>query len=128
MIARIWHGTVPTERASEYHAYLLRTGIPDYRKTPGNRGVQLLSRSEGMSTQFFIVTLWEDMEAIRAFAGPDVERARYYPEDDDFLLHKDPFVTHFEVLGIDGEGSAAGLGATPDASAYTSSVEAGETQ
>jgi heme-degrading monooxygenase HmoA len=102
MIARIWHGTVPVEKAPEYHAYLLRTGIPDYRQTPGNRGIQLLSRIEGAVTQFFIVTFWEDLDSIRAFAGPDVERARYYPEDDGFLLHKEPFVTHYDVLAIGG--------------------------
>ena len=38
------------------------------------------------------------MEAIRAFAGDDVERARYYPEDREYLLQLEPRVAHYEVL------------------------------
>ncbi len=44
------------------------------------------------------MTLWESEAAIRAFAGADYVRARYYPEDDDYLLEREPFVTHHDVL------------------------------
>ena len=44
------------------------------------------------------MTLWDSWESIRAFAGDDVERARYYPEDTRYLLELEPTVTHFEVL------------------------------
>ena len=98
MIARTWHGRVPAAQADAYHAYLLRTGLGDYASTPGNRGVQVLRRTEGEITHFLLFTLWDSLDAIRAFAGPDYERARYYPEDDDYLLEKEPFVTHYEVI------------------------------
>lgn len=98
MIARTWHGRVPAAQADAYHAYLLRTGLGDYASTPGNRGVQVLRRTEGEITHFLLITLWDSLDAIRAFAGPDYERARYYPEDDDYLLEREPFVTHYEVL------------------------------
>lgn len=98
MIARSWHGRVAAAQADAYHAYLLRTGLGDYASTPGNRGVQVLRRTEGEITHFLLITLWDSLDAIRAFAGPDYERARYYPEDDDYLLEKEPFVTHYEVL------------------------------
>jgi hypothetical protein len=98
MIARIWHGTVPTAKADAYHAFLQRTGLPDYSATPGNRGVLALRRTEGDVTHFVLTTLWDSVEALRRFAGDDYVRARYYPEDDDFLIEKEPFVTHFEVL------------------------------
>jgi len=98
MIARTWHGRVPAEKADAYHAYLLRTGLKDYASTPGNRGVQLLRRTEGGVTHFLLITLWESYEAIRAFAGDDCEQARYYPEDDDYLLEREPFVTHYDVV------------------------------
>jgi heme-degrading monooxygenase HmoA len=99
MIARTWHGMVPAERADEYLTYLERTGLPDYRATPGNRGVWVLRRTEGGRAHFLLVSLWESMDAIRAFAGDDVEQARYYLEDRDFLLELEPRVTHYEVLG-----------------------------
>jgi heme-degrading monooxygenase HmoA len=98
VIARTWRGAVPTERAEEYHRYLLRTGIPDYRATAGNQGVYVLRRTEGAITHFLLLTLWESWDAIRAFAGDDIERARYYPEDEVFLLELEPMVTHYEVL------------------------------
>jgi len=98
MIARTWHGRVSAENADAYHAYLLRTGLGDYASTPGNRGVQVLRRTEGGVAHFLLLTLWDSLDAIRAFAGDDYERARYYPEDDAYLLEREPFVTHYDVL------------------------------
>ena len=109
MIARMWHGRVPAEKAEAYHAYLLRTGVPDYENTPGNRGVYVFRRTEGAITHYLLTTLWDSVEAIRAFAGPDYERARYYPEDDEYLLEREPFVMHYEVLA-----TANTSGATTD--------------
>lgn len=98
MIARTWHGAVPVEKSDAYHGYLLETGVSDYRKTPGNRGVYVLRRNEGETTHFLLLTLWDSLDAIRAFAGDDIERARYYPEDEEYLLELEPTVTHYEVL------------------------------
>ena len=97
MIARLWHGAVPAEKAEDYMRYLERTGLPDYRATPGNRGVSVLRRSEAGVAHFLLVSLWESWDAIRAFAGDDPDRARYYPEDAEFLLELEPTVTHYEV-------------------------------
>lgn len=98
MIARQWHGRVPTSKADEYYTYIERTGIADYRSTPGNRGVFVFRREEGDATHFLITTLWDSVEAIRRFAGDDYTVARYYPEDDEFLLEREPFVTHHDVV------------------------------
>jgi len=98
MIARTWHGRVPAAKAEAYDEYLRRTGVADCAATPGNRGVLVLRRTEGEVTHFVFTSLWESYEAIRAFAGADPERARYYQEDDDFLLEKEPNVTHHDVL------------------------------
>lgn len=103
MIARTWHGAVPVEKADAYHDFLLHTGVPDYQATPGNRGVYVLRRAEGNLAHFLLVTFWDHLDAIRAFAGEDVLRARYYPEDDDFLIEKEPFVTHYEVLSLEND-------------------------
>ena len=97
MIARLWHGRVKSARADEYERYLNRTGLLDYRNTPGNLGAWILRRTEDEVTHFLLITHWESMEAIEAFAGIPVDRARYYPEDDDFLLEKEPNVVHYDV-------------------------------
>jgi heme-degrading monooxygenase HmoA len=98
MIARIWHGAVPLEKAEAYLQFLRRVALPDYRATPGNLGVQVLRREEASACHFLLISTWASLAAIRAFAGEDVSRARYYPEDSGFLLEMEPKVTHYEVL------------------------------
>ena len=97
-IARQWHGRVPASKADAYYTYLKRSGIPDYEATPGNCGVWVFRRSEGDITHFLLTSFWDSLDSIRRFAGEDVLRARYYPEDKDFLLEFEPTVVHYEVL------------------------------
>ncbi|MBZ5703171.1 MAG: antibiotic biosynthesis monooxygenase [Acidobacteriia bacterium] len=98
MIARIWHGATPAAKAEAYYRFLQRSGLPGYRQTPGNRGVVVLRKIENGQAHFLLVSYWDSMAAIAAFAGADTATARYYPEDDAFLLEKEPFVQHYEVL------------------------------
>ena len=99
MIVRMWHGRVPTSKADAYRAFTNGRAIPDYRSVPGNLSVHVLERREGEVTHFITLTFWESLDAIRAFAGEDVEKAKYYPEDDGFLLEFEPRVVHYEVVG-----------------------------
>jgi heme-degrading monooxygenase HmoA len=99
MIVRIWHGRVPTAKAANYRAFVNQRAIPDYRSVPGNLSVYILERTEGEITHFITMTFWADLGAIKGFAGEDVEKAKYYPEDQDFLLEFEPNVVHYEVVG-----------------------------
>ena len=101
MIARIWRGTTAVDRAQEYLVYLRKTGLADYASTPGNRGVQVLLRTRDDRTLFTVISLWDSLEAIKGFAGPDPEVAHYYPEDDEYLLDREPTVEHHEVAKLD---------------------------
>lgn len=103
MIARMWHGRVPRAKAAAYEEYLRATGLADYGATPGNLGVHLLRRDEGDVTHFTTLTFWESLDAIRAFAGDDYQRARYYPEDDEYLLEREPHVVHHQVVPVRSE-------------------------
>ena len=98
MIARTWHGRVPASKADAYEAFLHRTGLADIAATPGNRGVIVLRRTIDGVTHFVLTSLWDSVEAIQRFAGEDYARARYYDEDDDDLLEREPFVTHDDVI------------------------------
>jgi heme-degrading monooxygenase HmoA len=98
MIARIWVGTTPADKADAYLAYLQRTGLADYAAVSGHRGTQVLLRIADDTATFTIITRWDSMEAIRQFAGDDPEVARYYPEDDDYLLFRNPTVEHHEIV------------------------------
>jgi heme-degrading monooxygenase HmoA len=98
MIARLWHGTTRPEKADSYLDYLNRTGMPDYRHTVGNLGAYVMRRIENGVAHFFTLTFWDSYEAIKRFAGKDLEQARYYPEDKDFLLEFEPQVQHYELF------------------------------
>lgn len=98
MIVRIWHGRTARSRADAYAAFLARRAIPDYRSIPGNLDVSILRRDEEQVSHFLTVTRWVSEDAIRAFAGTEVLKAKYYPEDREFLLEFEPEVQHFSVL------------------------------
>ena len=99
MIVRMWHGLVPTAKAKAYREFTNSRAIPDYQSVPGNQSVHILERQEAEITHFITLTFWDSLDAIRGFAGEDVERAKYYPEDSDFLLEFEPKVVHYEVVG-----------------------------
>ena len=99
MIARTWRGWVRTEDRAAYIDYIERTGMAEYRGTPGNRGAWMFARDgEGGRTEIVTLSFWESREAIRGFAGDDIERAVFYPEDDQFLVDRETTVMHYEVV------------------------------
>jgi heme-degrading monooxygenase HmoA len=100
MIARVWHGVVPLEKADGYGTYLADSdlGVRDYQRVPGNHGVYLLRRGQGDRVHFLLISLWKSREAIEGYAGPDIEQARYFPFDRECLLEPEPNVAHYEVL------------------------------
>jgi heme-degrading monooxygenase HmoA len=99
MIVRMWHGRVPTSKAGAYRNFVNARAIPDYQSVEGNISVHVLERNEGDITHFITLTFWKDMDSIKDFAGDDVEAAKYYPEDRDFLLEFEPRVVHYQVVG-----------------------------
>jgi|SRR5437868_3456606 len=98
MVARTWRGWTGREDADAYVAYLRETGLAEYRATPGNRGAWILRRDNGARTEFVTLTFWDSLDAVRGFAGDDVERAVFYPEDDRFLVDRETTVSHFDLL------------------------------
>lgn len=99
MIVRMWHGRVPATKAKAYREFLNQRAIPDYQSVAGNINVYIMERQEDQVTHFITLTFWENMDVIRGFAGEEVERAKYYPEDQDFLLEFEPTVVHYQVVG-----------------------------
>ena len=98
----MWRGWVATDRAAEYVAYIEGTGIAAYRRTPGNIDAQMWTRDLGDGrTEVVTVSRWESLEVIQGFAGADISRAVFYPEDDDFLVDRELTVEHHEVAQLD---------------------------
>ena len=98
MIARIWHGKTKARDAAAYLEYLFQSGIPAYRATSGNKGAWVLRRLEGDMAHFITLSFWDSHEAIVAFAGSEPGMAKYYPEDEKYLLEFEPAVTHYELF------------------------------
>jgi heme-degrading monooxygenase HmoA len=59
--------------------------------------VTVLRRVVEDRAEFVLISYWESMDAIKAFAGDEPERAVYYSEDERFLLVKTPTVDHYET-------------------------------
>lgn len=97
MIARIWRGITRADKADAYIERLRETGLRDYANTPGNRGVTVLRRIQGEHSEIVLISLWDSMDAVRAFAGENPERSVYYPEDENYLLEMEPLVRHYDV-------------------------------
>jgi len=96
-IARTWRGTTRAADAQAYTAYLQESGVRELRATPGNERVLILRRVDGDEAEFWVISLWRDMASIGAFAGDDPTRARYFPEDEGYLLEMTPDVIHYDV-------------------------------
>jgi hypothetical protein len=97
MIARIWHGTVPASKADDYLNLMRRIALPEYQSTRGNRGAWCLYRTEADVTHFEMLTFWDDIDAIKRFAGDDYNLAKYYDFDPDYLLELETRVRHYDV-------------------------------
>lgn len=97
MIARVWRGTVAAQDGDAYAAYMQDTGVAGYARIPGNQGVWMLRRRVPDGEEFMMFTLWESLDAVKAFAGEDYETAIFYAEDDRFLIKRELVSTHYTV-------------------------------
>lgn len=98
MIARIWHGRTKADDYEEYTEFMKTEAIPDYKKTAGFVKLVFLRRLDGEIAHFDLITYWENLEVIKNFAGEDYEIAKYYPEDERYLLEFEEKVSHHEVF------------------------------
>lgn len=99
-VMRTWTGVIRSEDRDEYREYITETGLDGYRSTPGNLDAWMLYRDLGDgTTEVVTVSLWESRDAIVGFAGDDIEVARFYPDDDRFLVDRDVTVKHYDVVG-----------------------------
>lgn len=98
MIARIWHGVTPSDKADEYLEFVRETGLRHYRSIEGNKGAYILRRIDNGAAHFITLSFWDSLEAVKRFAGEDYEKAHYYDRDKEFLLEFEPTVEHYELF------------------------------
>lgn len=98
MIARLWHGWTTRENADAYEALLRREVLPGIHRVPGYHGAYLLRRDAGQEVEFVTLTLFESWDAVRAFAGPDLEAAVVPPAARKLLARFDARSVHYDTL------------------------------
>ncbi|MCD6120333.1 MAG: hypothetical protein J7K04_00680 [Spirochaetales bacterium] len=97
-IMRLWHGRVPIEKADEYEKLMVDKAAPDYGSVEGLLKLYFQRKDENEIAHFLLVTIWDSMESIKKFAGEEPELAKYYKEDDKFLLEKEKYVSMYQVF------------------------------
>ncbi|MBN1832607.1 MAG: antibiotic biosynthesis monooxygenase [Deltaproteobacteria bacterium] len=97
-IMRLWHGEVAIEKADEYEKFMIDRAAPDYGSIEGLIKLYFQRKDEEKKAHFLLVTLWDSINSIKKFAGDNPELAKYYPEDDDFLLEKEKHVSMYKVF------------------------------
>jgi heme-degrading monooxygenase HmoA len=97
MIARIWRGWAPQERAGDYQRHYESEVSSNLRAVSGFRGARLLRRDDGGEVLFTSVTWFDSLDAVRGFAGDDYERAVVEDAARAALSRWDERVSHHEV-------------------------------
>lgn len=107
MVARVWRGVARQgDSADQYLVHLREHVLPQLQRLAGFRGAQVLRCRRSDGDEFMVTTFWESVEAIRAFAGADVEAAVVAPEAKALLGEFAERAVHYEVLESAGSGRA----------------------
>jgi len=97
-IMRLWHGKVDIEKADEYEKFMIKRAVPDYSSVDGLLKLYFQRRNEKTISHFLLITIWDSLESVKNFAGTEPELAKYYPEDDYFLLEKEKYTTLYQIF------------------------------
>ena len=98
MISRQWRGLARASSAEAYVDHLRAETFPAIAKIPGFVNASILRRTVPEGVEFLIVTQWESLEAIHAFAGANAEDAVVPPNARDMMIDYDRVVRHYEVV------------------------------
>ena len=97
MITRMWRGWARSDQADRYEQHYRSEVVATLGQVPGFRGARLLRRRLGEETEFVSLTLFDDLDAVRGFAGPDYEIAVVAEEARKVLIRFDERVSHYET-------------------------------
>jgi heme-degrading monooxygenase HmoA len=114
VIARLWHGWARGADADAYEQLLRQEVLPGIHRIDGYLGAYLLRRQTGDLAEFATVTLWESIDAVRAFAGDDYEAAVVPPEAQRLLERFDERSVHYEIVAAPGDAASTWTAGTID--------------
>jgi hypothetical protein len=97
VITRVWPGWAPADRAQDYERHYRSEVLPVLRGVARLEGARLLRRTTGDETEFVSLTFFDDLDAVRAFGGPDYETAVVADDAREVLVRFDDHVRHYET-------------------------------
>ncbi len=97
-IMRLWHGRVKRDKADEYEKLMVEKAVPDYSSVDGLLKLYFQRKDEKEISHFLLVTIWDNLESVKKFAGNNPKIAKYYPKDDEFLLEKEKETELYEIF------------------------------
>ncbi|HEY4127182.1 MAG TPA: antibiotic biosynthesis monooxygenase [Gammaproteobacteria bacterium] len=97
MIARHWRGWTTAENADAYENLLREKVLPGLKGIAGYRGGYVLRRGILDTVEFVVINLFDSLDAVRAFAGPDYAVAVFEPEARQLLSKVEPLAAHYDV-------------------------------
>lgn len=98
MIARTWRGRATAAKAEDYFRHFTAEVVPNLRAIAGHKGACLLRRDVDGDVEFVAVTLWDSIETIRKFVGPDPQTAHIEPQGRAALADFDEFARNYEIV------------------------------
>ena len=99
MVERVWSARAGSRAlAAEYASYFDRVVKPELVAVPGYRGARLLQRDLPGAIEIVVATQWDSLDAIRGFAGDDIDSAVVHDEAAALLSDYDRTVRHFEIV------------------------------
>ena len=97
MVIRMWRGWTRADQADRYDRHYRGEVAANLGQVPGFRGAWLLRREAGGETEFVSLTWFDDLDAVRRFAGPDYETAVVAAAAREVLVRFDERVSHYEA-------------------------------
>jgi heme-degrading monooxygenase HmoA len=97
MIGRLWRGWTTAGNAPAYEEHLRRETLPALERIDGFAGAHVLRRETDGGIEIVVITLWQSLDAVRAFAGEAYETAVIPPEARKLLARFDATVLHYDV-------------------------------
>lgn len=97
MVTRVWRGWARADLAGAYADHYRIEVLESLQEVPGFLGARLLRRVTGDEVEFVSLTFFEDLEAVRSFAGPDYETAVVAQPARKVLARFDETVVHYET-------------------------------
>ncbi|MGE5511033.1 MAG: antibiotic biosynthesis monooxygenase [Bacteroidota bacterium] len=102
MIVRSWRGRASREKVHLYVEHARKRVFPQLEAIKGHKGALLLREDRKDDVEVHVLTFWESMDAIIAFAGAAPETAVVEPEAEAVLIDYDRTVQHYELVANSG--------------------------